>query len=114
MNCLTSIGPFVALLCILPRLYAEDDLTSPRPSTNRSAIATAGAADDDEVKDVLSDGEWRRIAPPVDRGLKFLASQHRQDGSFPSYDNAQPAVTSLCLLAFMAHGHTPGHGIYGE
>ena len=41
-------------------------------------------------------------------GLRFLASQQQPDGSFPTLPDAQPAVTSLCVLAFMAHGHTPG------
>ena len=25
----------------------------------------------------------------------------------------EPGVTSLCILAFMAHGHGPGDGVYG-
>ena len=55
-----------------------------------------------------------RFDHSVDRGLAFLASQQQPDGSFPSLDYAQPGVTSLCVLAFMAHGHAPGNGPYGE
>ena len=44
----------------------------------------------------------------------FLAAQQQPDGSFPTLPYAQPGVTSLCVLAFMAHGHAPGSGPYGE
>ena len=69
---------------------------------------------DDTPKNVLSANEWRRVDQSVDRALTFLAAQQQPDGSFPSTANAQPGVTSLCLLAFMAHGHNPGHGPYGD
>jgi hypothetical protein len=113
MNCLTSISFVLALSCLLPQLHAEDGLAAQRKPTNPTPGATPRATDDD-VKDIMSADEWRRVDSSVDRALSFLISQQEQDGRFPSYDNAQPAVTSLCLLAFMAHGHTPGHGIYGE
>ena len=53
----------------------------------------------------------RRLGRPR---VAFLAAQQQPDGSFPTTPNAQPAVTSLCVLAFMAHGHNPGNGPYGE
>ena len=34
--------------------------------------------------------------------------------SFPTLERGQPGVTSLCVLAFMAHGHSPGEGKYGQ
>lgn len=108
------MGFAIALFCLLPQLRAEDRLTTRRNRVDRIPAATARAAGDDDVKDIMSPEEWRRVDSSVDRGLRFLISQQQQNGSFPSYDNAQPAVTSLCLLAFMAHGHTPGHGIFGE
>ena len=46
--------------------------------------------------------------------LLWLASQQDADGSFPTIPNGQPGVTSLCMMAFMAHGHVPGDGRYGE
>ena len=50
----------------------------------------------------------------MDRSLAWLAAQQQPDGSFPTMDHAQPGVTSLCVLAFMAHGHNPGEGPYGK
>jgi hypothetical protein len=65
-------------------------------------------------RNILAAEEWRQIDHSVDRGLAFLASQQVADGSFPTLPFAQPGVTSLAVLAFMAHGHTPGNGPYGR
>lgn len=48
----------------------------------------------------------------VHRGLEYLARRQNGDGSFDSGDN-KVAVTGLCLLAFLACGHTPEVGRYG-
>jgi hypothetical protein len=69
---------------------------------------------DDAMLKVLSPGEWRRLDSAVDRALVWLAAQQQQDGSFPTLTQGQPGVTSLCVLAFMAHGHNPGIGPYGQ
>ncbi|MFN0198268.1 MAG: prenyltransferase/squalene oxidase repeat-containing protein [Planctomycetaceae bacterium] len=52
----------------------------------------------------------------VDRGLEFLASRQHADGSFGSGNVYQRnvAVTSLCGLAFLSAGNTPGRGKYGD
>ncbi|MEO1009244.1 MAG: prenyltransferase/squalene oxidase repeat-containing protein [Planctomycetota bacterium] len=51
----------------------------------------------------------------IDRGLRFLAEQQNEDGSFGDGNWGRGvAVTSLAGLAFMADGHTPGRGRYGE
>jgi hypothetical protein len=78
----------------------------------RSGGATSQAAD--TPTNALSDDEWHKVDSSVERGLTFLAAQQQPDGSFPTTPNAQPAVTSLCVLAFMAHGHTPGKGPHGD
>jgi hypothetical protein len=67
----------------------------------------------DAPSNVLSATEWRRVGDAVDRGVVFLASQQQPDGSFPTLPHGQPGVTSLCVLAFMAHGHLPGEGTHG-
>lgn len=63
--------------------------------------------------DVLSDAQWARVDDSVDRALEWLANQQQPDGSFPTTSLGQPGVTSLCVMAFMAHGHLPGEGPYG-
>jgi hypothetical protein len=49
----------------------------------------------------------------INRALAWLASRQAGDGSFPTLDIGQPAVTSLCVLAFLSCGHLPGEGPYG-
>jgi hypothetical protein len=65
-------------------------------------------------RDVLTPGEWQRVDSAVERALAWLAREQQPDGSFPTIATGQPGVTSLCLLAFMSHGHLPGNGPYGE
>ncbi len=50
----------------------------------------------------------------VERGLKFLADQQAlsKDGSLG--EEYKVAITSLACLSWMAHGNTPGRGVYGE
>ncbi|MDZ4659555.1 MAG: prenyltransferase/squalene oxidase repeat-containing protein [Bythopirellula sp.] len=64
--------------------------------------------------DVLTEAEWESVDKAVERGLAWLASQQQADGSFPTMPFGQPAVSSLCELAFLAHGHLPGEGEYGD
>jgi hypothetical protein len=62
---------------------------------------------------VLSVAEWERVDRAVEKALEWLASQQDADGSFPTIPTGQPAVTSLSMMAFVAHGNTPGEGRYG-
>jgi hypothetical protein len=64
--------------------------------------------------DVLSVNQWKNIDDAVDRGLAWLALQQREDGSFPTMESGQPAVTSLAVMAFLSRGHVPGIGPYGK
>lgn len=65
-------------------------------------------------RNVLTPEEWQRVDVAVDRALRWLASQQQSNGSFPTLDAGQPGVTSLCVMAFIAHGHLPGEGEYGK
>lgn len=52
----------------------------------------------------------------IDRGLSWLASQQRPDGSFGTglMYKGNVAVTGLCGMAFLSAGNTPGCGKYGQ
>jgi hypothetical protein len=51
----------------------------------------------------------------IDAGLAFLAGQQAADGSFGSGPHqGNIAITALSGLAFMAGGHQPGRGRYGQ
>jgi hypothetical protein len=67
----------------------------------------------DPSTNVLPPEEWHRVDEAVDRALVWLAAQQARDGSFPTLDSGQPAVTCLSAMAFMSHGHVPGDGTYG-
>ncbi len=71
-----------------------------------------GAAPDDPMA-VLTPGQWEEVERSIDRALTWLASEQKTDGSLPTHVSAQPAVTSLCVMAFLARGHLPGQGPYG-
>ncbi len=66
------------------------------------------------LSSALPPGEWARVESAVDGGLAWLASQQQADGSFPSDDIAQPAVTALAVMAFLSRGHVPDEGPYGS
>lgn len=68
----------------------------------------------DTTAEVLSDAQWQQVDATVERGLAWLATQQQRDGSFPTMPNGQPGVTSLCVMAFLSHGHLPGEGPYGD
>ena len=50
----------------------------------------------------------------VEKALTYLAKAQNPDGSFPDDMGGCTAVTSLSVMAFLAKGHTPGRGPYGE
>lgn len=66
----------------------------------------------DEASDALAKQE-EQVELAVDKALTFLARQQLEDGSFQAGAH-KSAVTSLCIMAFLAKGHTPGEGPFGE
>ena len=54
------------------------------------------------------------IDKSVDRSLAYLAGKQLKDGSFECPMQGNSGVTSLCVMAFLARGNTPGRGPYGE
>jgi len=88
--------------------------------------AAAPSARADEASAALAKYSTR-IDAAIDRALSYLVSQQLDDGSFSSSvktslrnrrgvasGGGNTAVTSLCVMAFLAKGHTPGVGPYGE
>ncbi len=73
------------------------------------AAARSPAPDDDPLK-----AYEERIDRTVDRGLDYLAAQQQDDGAFRSKWTHNTGVASLCVMAFLAKGYTPGTGPYGE
>jgi len=65
-------------------------------------------------RDVLSAEAWVQVDRAVDLALVFLARHQEPNGQFLAPDMGQPAVTGLCILAFLSRGHLPGEGPYGE
>jgi len=56
----------------------------------------------------------RNAQSAIDRGLQWLAAQQRAEGAFDSNAGPSAAITSLSVMAFMARGHLPGQGPYGD
>ena len=73
------------------------------------------AQDKNSLTAIYPPGSWERIDQSVDQGLEFLAKHQAKDGSFVGgHIRAQPAVTSLTVMAFLSRGHVPGSGPYGD
>ncbi|MCA8986766.1 MAG: terpene cyclase/mutase family protein [Planctomycetaceae bacterium] len=66
------------------------------------------------LSDALPPQEWSKIETAVDKGLSWLATQQLEDGRFPGTESAQPAITSLAVMAFLSRGHIPDQGPYGS
>ena len=62
---------------------------------------------------VLDDEQLKRLDNSVERGLAWLATQQKADGSFKSIEIGQPGVTGFCVMAFLARGKTPTDAEYG-
>jgi hypothetical protein len=63
---------------------------------------------------LLTRRQWNTLEESIDRALKFLSKQQHRDGSFEAPASGQPGITSLVVMAFLARGHLPGEGPYGE
>jgi len=50
----------------------------------------------------------------MNKALDWLAKQQKADGSWPTAYGPNTAVTSLAVMAFLAKGHVPGLGPYGQ
>lgn len=78
------------------------------------ALRSAAAAEPDTLANALSPQAWTQVEQSIDRALAWLAKQQERNGSFDAPDNAQPAATSLAVMAYLSKGHLPGEGPYGQ
>jgi hypothetical protein len=109
MNVWSSRCWLVIAVALCGRVGAQE----PRADSTIKEPAAKRAADDPQSK-VLTPDEWRRLDGSIELALEWLARQQRPDGSFPTIERGQPGVTGLCVLAFMAHGYSPGDGKFGQ
>lgn len=80
------------------------------------APAPARAQDEEEIGE-LPHLVTPRTAESIERGIKYLASQQRRDGSFREggqYGTYPVTMTALSGMAFLCHGDTPSRGRYAE
>ena len=98
-------------MCLL--LVAGSSALSAAPAGAITNGVPAGIAPLESLAAALSPAEWTQVESCVDRALAWIATQQAADGSFPTLSTGQPAVTSLCVLAFLSRGHQPGVGPYG-
>src|SRR5262245_15440605 len=95
----------VVLVFIAAGHFCVRSVVAQAPTPPSSSAPPRAALADATPADVLTPEEWNRVDGAVERGLKWLASQQDNEGAFPTIPLGQPGVTSLCMMAFVAHGH---------
>jgi hypothetical protein len=107
----------VLLLCVSVWNYAPAQVKRNSSSEKAGDTSPKGiqqkADPHDTPTSVLNATEWKKVDAAVDRALTWLVTQQQQDGSFRARDTGQPGITSLCIMAFLSHGHSPGMGPFG-
>src|SRR6188472_106538 len=76
-------------------------------------LVAAPAAFAQESGDVFRKYE-AEVSKAVDRGFEYLISVEQKDGTFPGGHGRSTGISSLIGMTFLAKGHTPGNGRYGE
>lgn len=95
------------------RAEAKSDSAHTTQAELRSTGEQEHRSTDDAPANVLTADEWKQVDSAVERGLRWLAAHQQDDGSFPTLPTGQPAITSLSMMAFIAHGHVT-NGPYGQ
>jgi hypothetical protein len=112
-----SSGPSNAIplaAFLLPAWLVAAPLPAQAVPDLRSLKIESPARANDAMRNVISPGDWERVDAAVARALVWLAAQQDHDGAFPTIEMGQPGVTSLCVMAFVAHGHLPDDDLFGE
>ncbi|MEX2317638.1 MAG: prenyltransferase/squalene oxidase repeat-containing protein [Pirellulales bacterium] len=108
-------APIRLLVVSFLLLFLYEHSSAQGPPAQSKAPAAAKRPDVTlELADALTPAEWAGVDRGVVRALAWMAAQQQADGSFPTRDPGQPAITSLCVLAFLSAGHQPGEPPYGE
>ena len=55
-----------------------------------------------------------QVQAAVDKALAWLAKEQKSDGSWEQGGGSSTAVPALAVKAFLARGHVPGQGPYGD
>jgi len=56
-----------------------------------------------------------RLDLAIDKALQALQRTQERDGSWSAQSQQKhPAITALCVMAFLSAGHVPGEGRYGD
>ncbi len=76
-------------------------------------VLGASAAAGQEAGEVFQKYE-ARVSSAVDRGFEYLLGVEQPDGSFPESHGRSTGISSLVGMSFLAKGHVPGQGRYGE
>ena len=78
------------------------------------AAAQEAAAPPKAIDAGIEEAVPPKVQAAVDKALAWLAQNQQPDGSWPRGDNCTTAVPSLATMAFLARGHVPGQGPYGD
>src|SRR5690242_487527 len=92
-----------ATLCAALALFAP---CAGIPTAARAADRPERAVDDEPVPP--------KVEAAVDKALAWLAREQLSDGAWRQGHGSTTAVPSLAVMAFLARGHVPGQGPYGE
>src|SRR5262245_14650237 len=103
---------FVLVLATVVTQYDARGADVPNAKSSQSKKADELAPPVETPK--ISAEQQAQLDASVDKALTFLAANQEPDGSFKTLDVARPAVTSLCVMSFLARGHRPGKGNYGD
>jgi hypothetical protein len=110
----SAILSAVAVCLCLVATWVAGFLSFARGEDRGKPPASASRREPTTARGLLSPEQWHVLDRAVDKGLHFLSSNQESDGSFATEISAQPGVTSLCIMAFLARGHQPGKGPYGS
>ncbi|MFT5856987.1 MAG: hypothetical protein ACI8XO_004245, partial [Verrucomicrobiales bacterium] len=86
----------------------------PRVSAILLAILFLSANAEAQLVDTVFAKYKPQVDLAVDRGLAYLASAQKEDGTFGGTYGESTGVVSLVGMAFLSKGNLPGEGPYGD